>query len=138
MTVMDTRSATSVYYQNVRGLRTKASEFFANVVASCFRHNLPKETWLCQDLSDSLYFTDRYTVFRRDRNYEATRQMFGGGVLTAVSGAVKATRRHDLETYDECVWVEIQANRCSYLIGNYYFPPKFDSSSFITHFSKTI
>ncbi|CAN8009974.1 unnamed protein product [Ixodes pacificus] len=45
---------------------------------------------------------------------------FGGGVL---------------ETYAECVWVEIPtSDGFNFLVGNYYFPPLFDDVEFVEHF----
>lgn len=129
------KNTIKVYYQNVRGLRTKADEFSSNLALSSFDIICLTETWLCAEIHDSQYFANDYTVFRRDRDYSATGQRFGGGVLIAVSSKLKSCRRQDLETCDECVWLEILLrDRSKYLIGNYYFPPKFECSTFISHF----
>jgi hypothetical protein len=49
----------------------------------------------------------------------------GGGVLIALSSRVRSyKRRYDLESCDECVWVEIPtSDGLNLIIGNHYFPP---------------
>jgi hypothetical protein len=45
-------------------------------------------------------------------------------VLTELSSSIRSfKRRYDLESYDECVWVEIPTlDSLHLLIGNHYFP----------------
>lgn len=125
----------NAYYQNTRGLRTKADTFLPNVVSSNFNIICLTETWLNEEISSADYFPPSYTVHRRDRDYALTRQKFGGGVLIAVNQSVTSHRRQDLETYPECVWIELLSNDgCNYLIGNYYFPPLSDNRIFNEHF----
>ena len=69
-----------VYYQNVRGLRTKTEGFFTNLLTEEYDIVALTETWLCDSIFSSELFDDRYTVIRRDRSTTATR---GGGVLAA-------------------------------------------------------
>jgi hypothetical protein len=47
------------------------------------------------------------------------------GIFIALSSRVRSCKgRHDLESCDECVWVEIPTPNClNLLIGNHYFPP---------------
>jgi hypothetical protein len=53
-----------------------------------------------------MYFQDCYAVSRSERAY--VNKTHGGGVLIAISSRVRfRKRRHDLESCDECVWVEI-------------------------------
>lgn len=124
----------TVYYQNVRGIRTKASEFMSGIVGTSFTVLCLTETWLEEGISSSNYFPPCYSVFRRDRDYANTGQIYGGGVLTAVDASWRAWRRHDLESYSECVWVEIASkDGVNHLIGNYYFPPQFNYDLFVGH-----
>lgn len=74
----------TLYYQNVRGLRTKSKPFFDNVVLNNYDAYCITETWLPHHIVSTDYFTDEYTVFRNDRNYAATGQKYGGGVLIAL------------------------------------------------------
>lgn len=73
----------SVYYQNTRGLRTKTSTFFRNICLHDYDVILLTETWLTEGINNSELFNDRYMVWRQDRDYSATKQKLGGGVLIA-------------------------------------------------------
>jgi hypothetical protein len=61
----------------------------------------------------------------------------GGGILVAVFSKSRACkRRHDLQYYDECVWVEIPTqNGLSLLVGNHYFPPVTKTDSILQYYS---
>jgi hypothetical protein len=55
----------------------------------------------------------------------------GGTVLIVVSQSFCGVRRrYDVETADECVWIEIPAtDNFNLLIGNHYFAPDCDIKS---------
>lgn len=57
----------SVYYQNVRGLRTKTSDFRYEVSTNNFDLIALTETWLHDGINSSEVFTNDYNVFRHDR-----------------------------------------------------------------------
>lgn len=132
----------SFYYQNTRGLRTKAQQFFDNVVL--FDHDVYciTETWLSDQIASTDYFPDEYAVFRHDRDYERTGQKYGGGALIALRKSMVAFRRADLELGNECVWVETKTNRGkNLLIGVYYMHPTLDFPAFASvfqHLSESI
>jgi hypothetical protein len=98
--------SSDIYYQNVSGLRTKQLELYDNVWST--NHNIIWliETWLNDMCYDHNLFPDGYTVFRSDR--VCTNKKNEGGVFFALSPRVlSCKRRRDLESFDECVWVEI-------------------------------
>jgi hypothetical protein len=72
---------------------------------------------------DHYLFPEGYTVSRSDRL--CTNETRGGGLLIALSPRVRSCKhRCDLESCDECVWVEIPTyDGPNLLIGNHYFPP---------------
>ncbi|PNF43033.1 hypothetical protein B7P43_G08782 [Cryptotermes secundus] len=72
---------------------------------------------------DHNLFPDSYTVLRSDRM--SANKTRGGGVLTALSSKIRSfKRRCDLESYNECVWVEIPTlDNQNLIIGNHYFSP---------------
>lgn len=75
----------NIYYQNVRGLRTKTNTIFRNLLQQdndivCFT-----ETWLHGSIFDTEIFDSRYTVYRSDRCYDLRGDSMGGGVLIAVN-----------------------------------------------------
>lgn len=119
-----------IFYQNARGLRTKPTEFFANVISSSFPVIVITETWLCNEIPSSDYFPSSYNTFRSDRVFSATKQK-GGGVLMAVDNSLRSVRRSDIETVPESIWVEINLDRCEkLLIGSFYVPPSITPISF--------
>lgn len=112
-----------VFYQNVRGLRTKATEFFGNVLASCFPLIAISETWLCPDILSNDYFPQNYHVYRNDRALTGCKQK-GGGVLLAVNKSLPCVLRSDIENAGESLWVEIHISKTEkLLVGVFYIPP---------------
>ncbi|PNF38084.1 hypothetical protein B7P43_G16078 [Cryptotermes secundus] len=57
-----------IFYQNVRGLRTKSVEICNNVCSFDFRVICLTETWLNDSFSSSNLFPDTYAVYRSDRD----------------------------------------------------------------------
>jgi hypothetical protein len=124
----------SIYYQNVRGLRTKQFEFYGNVCASNFDIISLSETWLNDQCYDQNLFPSRYTVYRSDRAYVNKDSV--GGILTAIDTSLgSCSRRYDLELCSECVWVEIPtADGISMLTGNHYFSPETEPEVITAYF----
>jgi hypothetical protein len=112
-----------IYYQNVRGLRTKQVEFYVNVCSTDFDIICLTETWLNDSCYDRNLFPSRYTIYWSDRVSSSKDR--GGGVLTAIPNSLGSSRsRYDLEHCSECVWVEISViDSHNLLIGNHYFSP---------------
>ncbi|CAG4933529.1 unnamed protein product [Colias eurytheme] len=89
--------ALNIYYQNVRGLRTKSHDFISNVLRNNYDLISLTETWLTPDFYDGEYFHSNYNVYRRDRSGAsgAARGVRGGGVLVAVRSDLSVRRRDD-------------------------------------------
>jgi hypothetical protein len=62
----------------------KSHVFKRNVSFNFFDAIVITETWLLDGLYDSEYVDSRYIVYRRDIDYAATGQRYGGGVVIAV------------------------------------------------------
>lgn len=77
----------SVFYQNIRGLRSKTHEFKINVTNVDSDIILVNESWLNNTVSDAELFDSGYTVYRRDRESSASVKKPGGGVLIAVKSS---------------------------------------------------
>lgn len=60
------RSTVDIYYQNVRGVRTKADTLFSNVSLSGLSIVCLTETCLCSGISSSNCFPPNFDVHRRD------------------------------------------------------------------------
>ncbi|XP_062556831.1 uncharacterized protein LOC134221658 [Armigeres subalbatus] len=73
----------TVYYQNVRGLRTKTSTLLNSLLSCDFDVIVFTETWLYSDISNS-ELSSNYTIYRCDRNTRTSVFQRGGGVLIAV------------------------------------------------------
>lgn len=68
-----------IYYQNVRGLRTKTLDFKRNIQLCNYHVVVLTETWLWEGIRTEELFSDAYTVWRRDRDYGRLGQKRGGG-----------------------------------------------------------
>lgn len=78
----------SIYYQNVRGLRTKSKDFFLNASASNYEIIALSETWLTSAHHSEEYFPSNYIVYRCDRQNTVNNERRGGGTLIAVSSSI--------------------------------------------------
>lgn len=95
-----------IFYQNVRGLRTKSTEIFNTVCSFDYEIICLTETWLNESFSTQDFFPGTYTVYRSDR--DCIDKLRGGGVLTAVSDTVFGIkRRPDLEFFHESVGLRL-------------------------------
>jgi hypothetical protein len=72
-----------------------------------------------------IFFRPLILYFVLTETTKTPTELGGGGVLIAVSNLIQGVkRRHDLETTNECVWIEIPVrDSFNLLIGNHYFPP---------------
>ncbi|XP_058820919.1 uncharacterized protein LOC131683118 isoform X3 [Topomyia yanbarensis] len=84
-----------IYYQNVRGLRTKIDELF--VAASDVDHEviILTETLLNDQINSLQLFCSRYSVYRNDRDPNSAGMKRGGGVLIAVSNRLSSKHKND-------------------------------------------
>lgn len=90
----------SVYYQNVRGLKTKTGEFLSNILNRDIDVVVLTETWLNDSIHCSELFDKCYTVYRADRDLTRTVKLDGGGCLVAVKSKYVAHRLCDWEISD--------------------------------------
>lgn len=104
----------SIYYQNVRGLRTKSNEFLAAVLGCNYDIICITETWLNENFYSNEYFPSGYKVFRLDRDSKTTGCERGGGVLIAIRSEISSSEfnhpRSDPtspSTVEE-LWVSVQ------------------------------
>lgn len=103
-------SSITVYYQNVRGLKTKTHETYCNISHCNYDLIIFTETWLNNSVLSSELFIDKYKVYRRDRNsskYCQTKSD-GGGVLIAVSNKIQSRRITQWESEHEDLWLTIE------------------------------
>jgi hypothetical protein len=128
-------TSTETFYQNVRGLSTKFTERFDNIISSGSNIFCLTETWLNDQCNDQNLFPDGFIAFRSDRIPAIKKRR--GGVLIAISPTFNACkRRDDLQFFDECVWVAFPTyNGPNLLIGNNYFSPDVKPDIICEYFS---
>lgn len=98
----------SVFYQNVRGLRTKSSEFYIASSSCNYDVIALSETWLNESHLDSEFFSNDFVVFRCDRNYSSMDMTRGGGVLLAIRSNIKCKELTQTTPDLEIVSVEMR------------------------------
>lgn len=134
---MDNNSELHIYYQNVRGMRTKNDNFLPEIMANSYDVLLLCETWLNSDFYDSEFFDNRYVVFRIDRNSVTTGMSRGGGCLIAIRSDLHSMRRTEWELSKEDLWVSIfHENGSKTNLNVRYVEDGSDLISYQIHFSK--
>lgn len=124
-----------MYYQNVRGLNSKAHEFKHNILASQYPIICCTETWLQPGTCNSEFIDDNYTVFRADRQLSLLNCKRGGGVMIAVDNNYSAVEvnleliRSNVPSID-ILAVKIKINFHCFFIFAVYIPPHVDNASF--------
>ncbi|CAH2109043.1 unnamed protein product [Euphydryas editha] len=125
--------AINIYYQNVRGLRTKTEDVLKNILINNYNVIVFTETWLNSNVTNLEFIDKRYTVYRRDRLCSETTKKDGGGVLVAVSKHISSSRHSNWESDAEDIWVsiDIKTNNIvtKILICVVYLPPPMNLES---------
>lgn len=113
-----------VYYQNVRGLRTKVDCFFLSVSECNYDVIVLTETWLDERFYSTQLFGSKFNVYRTDRNVLNSSKIRGGGVLIAVSERWNSFIDPTVvsETLEQ-LWVKISTSSRIISIGAIYLPP---------------
>lgn len=125
--------ALSIYYQNVRGLKTKTSEFKNELLQTNYDIIFLTETWLNPNIYDSELFDDRYVVYRKDRS--CVNYVQGGGVLIAVSTRLKSKLLIQPCNNFEAVWVTLLTNTSKLHLCCLYIPPTSKIDIYDIHFN---
>lgn len=115
-----------VYYQNVRGLRSKTNEVLQAVSCADYDIIIFTETWLRNGVFNHEIFDKRYQVFRRDRGEFSSNKSDGGGVLIAAKKSLKISHNTEWNNRStEDVWITFKENHskkihigCVYLAGS--------------------
>lgn len=124
------KSLLTVYYQNVRGLRTKLNRVCSEIIASQSEVFLLTETWLHSSIMDAELIPSGYNILRHDR--PGARR--GGGV------AIIAAPKYELQP----VYVDENSTICDLICAALcvrnnilivlvcvYIPPKTDEDNYL-------
>lgn len=118
-----TNNNLQLFYQNVRGLRTKTNTFYNNLHLSNADIILITESWLHEGILDTeLASPGRYDLFRRDRG------AYAGGVMIACASRLAATTMCDLDINDVevigiCISARSLGSQHNFIIFCVYIPP---------------
>lgn len=132
-----TKNNLNIYYQNVRGLRTK-QDIKPAISASQIDIIGFTESWLNENFSNSEYFDDSYFVERTDRNISVAQR--GGGVILALKSKIPYKRLSEWEEkipFDN-IWVSIDTvtSGKSLFINIVYIPPASQYNSYEKYFDE--
>lgn len=125
-----------IFYQNVRGLRTKCSTFYNNILSENYPIVVITETWLNSSFSNSEIIDDRYVIYRRDRDLQTSSKERGGGVLIAVLRSLLSYELLLPNIGVEEVWVVIRVADFKLLLCAVYIPPSSDGVVYSNHLER--
>lgn len=97
-----------IYYQNVRGMRTKTEDIYKNILLTNYDVIVFTESWLNNSITNGEFIDPRYVVYRRDRSTSKVSKKDGGGVMVAVSNKIKSVRMKHWESNFEDLWLSIE------------------------------
>lgn len=115
-----------IYYQNFRGLRTKTNDLKIASIICDYDIIVGSESWLDDNINDSEFISDKFTVYRRDRYSSVMRPKKGGGVFIAVSKVLFSKRLTNFESPIEDLWVSIKKHphdTNDFILCAVYIPP---------------
>jgi Reverse transcriptase (RNA-dependent DNA polymerase) len=116
-------SRVNIYYQNVRGLRTKLNLLQCNVSLSSYDILIFTETWLTDDYHDSELGLTNYAIYRRDRSADTSVYGRGGGVLIAVHHKF-TSQVIDTPLNIEQLFIGVGSGKNMCIFSAVYLPPR--------------
>lgn len=124
----DQNTVYSIYYQNMRGIKTKLNDLKIALLVSDYDFVIVTESWLNSSVYSS-EFCVNYNIFRKDRNSELTGKSQGGGVFLATGKKFSVTEIDLFNDNIEGVCVKVNLEKtCVYIVG-VYVPPGNNSST---------
>ena len=120
----------NVYYQNVRGMRTKLADLRQTIACSAISYDIIilVETWLNDGFSDSEIGLDNYKIYRCDRSKFSSAFYRGGDVLKAVRNTLQSIKIDTTSGIVEQIFTVILFGCSSLLFGAVYLPPSSPAS----------
>lgn len=112
-----------LYYQNVRGLRTKLRDFYITSSYCTADVLCISESWLNDTISDGNVVCDMYKIFRKDRDLTTSIKLRGGGVFIAVKNHISADILPVQHEEVEHIFVKLKYNSETIVICCVYLPP---------------
>lgn len=119
----------SVYYQNVRGLRTKLDLILHETEFSNYEVLVFSETGLNDTFLDKELNLHNFTIYRKDRSSQTSGFSRLGGVLIAVKSCIYSELVHTPDVIEQ-VCVIVGRGSSKLLIGAVYLPPESDCEKY--------
>ncbi|XP_043479942.1 uncharacterized protein LOC122509766 [Leptopilina heterotoma] len=113
----------SIYYQNVRGVRTKLHLLRQSIPLKDYVIFILSETWLTPAINSSELGFTRYDIFRSDRCVTTSDKKLGGGVLLASKRSLSCTLICHKDKTLEYTIVKFKFNGSLHIFGAFYIPP---------------
>lgn len=121
-----------LYYQNVRGLRTKLKMLTCSITVLEYDIYFFSETWLHESITNLELGFHNYTIYRCDRNSNTSNNRIGGGVLIAVRNNIPSKIIQTTNSFVESIFVLIKIKKDEYILNCTYIPPRSDDSQYIS------
>src|ERR1700744_3865212 len=115
----------SIFYQNVRGLKTKLADFLKNVLMCDYDIICLTETWLNEYIMTSELFGTgfKYFVYRKDRDFVHYDKDDGGGVLLAIRTNLSSILLNVSDTKSEDLTIRVNVSKdVFFCVTVAYFP----------------
>jgi len=85
----------NIYYQSIRGPRTKLFNLPTNFILAFYDAYTHTETWLSNDILNAELGFDGYLIFRCDRNVHTSNRLTGGGDVNWSKERAKTCLNYD-------------------------------------------
>ena len=114
-----------MYYQNVRGLRTKLVDLRLSIITLSSQYDIIvlTETWLDDTYNSAELGFANFSVYRCDRSSNTSLAARGGGVLVAVRDGLSSSVISVERTNIEQLFVYIANGPSRYIVAALYLPP---------------
>ena len=128
-------SLPSLFLSNTRSLVNKIEDLEVVINQNDVDIVCITETWLTNNISNSVVDISNYTLVRKDRSADKR----GGGVCTYIKSSIDFTTIDELnDSPFESLWVYLRPNRLPrgfscLIIGIIYHPPQDDDATFTDH-----
>ena len=123
----------TVYYQNVRGLRTKTNDLLLALSHCDYDVIALTETWLNESFRNT-ELAQNYTIYRCDRNAQTSRFTRGGGVMIAVKNGLQSTAVcvSGCDQLEQAI-VRISLSSLDVIVCSIYLPPNSEAGLYEQH-----
>lgn len=132
---LKSKQTLKVFYQNVRGLRTKLGKFFIASALGTYDIICISEFWLHPAIADGEVVDNTYSIFRRDRDSTSSAATRGGGVFIAAKKSIPVKLIPIIGNKLEQVFIKVKNKQYDIIIGCIYIPPSSPLEIFPDHLS---